>query len=78
MDTKTQNLIVTILGTFAIIGLIGIIILASFKTHDNEIILSLVPVVTTPISILGGFVAGKTLTEKQSEELNNMASGENE
>ena len=69
MKTETQNLIVSILGFYALLSLIGIIVLSSFTTHDNEIILALVPVTTTPISILGGFVAGKTLTEKQEEDL---------
>lgn len=68
MKTETQNLIVTILGLYALISLIGIIVLASFAIHDNEIILALVPVTTTPVSILGGFIAGKTLAEKQEED----------
>lgn len=69
MNTETQNLIVTILGFYAIISLIGIVVLAILATNNNELILSLVPVTTTPIGILGGFIAGKSLTEKQEESL---------
>ncbi len=69
MNTETQNLIVTILGFYAIISLIGIVVLAILATNNNELILSLVPVTITPISILGGFIAGKNLTEKQEESL---------
>lgn len=69
MKTETQNLIVSILGFYALVSLIGIIVLSTFTLQDNEIILALIPVTTTPISILGGFIAGKTLTEKQEEEL---------
>ena len=68
LKTETQTLIVEILGIYAIISLIGIILLVMYTTYDTNLILALVPVTTSPISILGGFIAGKTMTEKQNEE----------
>lgn len=69
MNTETQNLIVTILGIYAILSLIGIVTLALITGNNNELVLSLIPVTTTPVGILGGFIAGKSLTEKQEESL---------
>lgn len=54
MKTDTQQLIIILL---AIIGVISIL-----KNMD-------VYIVTTIIGILGGFLTGKTLTEKQEEVL---------
>ena len=67
MNTETQNLIIYILGTYALTSLIGLFTLVAFTTYDTNIVLALVTTTNTPISILGGFIAGKTLTEKQSE-----------
>ncbi|RAP49282.1 MAG: hypothetical protein BZ138_07835 [Methanosphaera sp. rholeuAM270] len=67
MKTETQNLIVTILGTYAIISLIGLYLMIVFAHTPSELTLALVPVTSTPISILGGFIAGKTMTEKENE-----------
>ncbi len=78
MKTETQTLIILILGLYAIVSLIGLIGLVGFTSYDVNIILALVTVTTTPISILGGFIAGKTLTEKQSEELLESEFGETE
>lgn len=72
MKTETQTLIVLILGLYALVSLVGLLLLVGFTTYDVNIILALVTVTTTPISILGGFIAGKTLTEKQSEDLFNQ------
>lgn len=72
MKTETQTLIILILGFYAIISLIGLMLLVGFTTYDVNIILALITVTTTPISILGGFIAGKTLTERESETLFNQ------
>lgn len=72
MKTETQTLIILILGTYAIISLVGLLFLVGFTTYNENIIFALVTVTTTPVSILGGFIAGKTLTEKQSEDLFNQ------
>lgn len=72
MKTETQTLIILILGFYAIISLVGLLLLVGFTTYDVNIILALITVTTTPISILGGFIAGKTLTEKESETLFNQ------
>lgn len=72
MKTETQTLIILILGIYAVLSLIGIFSLIGLTDYDVNIILALVPVTTTPISILGGFIAGKTLTEKQEEEYSQM------
>lgn len=52
MRTDTQQLIIIILGVTAIICIL--------KNYDINII-------ATIIGILGGFLTGKTLTEKQQE-----------
>lgn len=54
MDAKTQQLIIIILG----ISLLMMI----YLNYELAII-------TAVIGILGGFLTGKTLTEKQSESL---------
>ena len=76
MNTETQTLIVLILGLYAIISLVGLMLLVGFTAYDVNIILALVTVTTTPVSILGGFIAGKTLTEKQSEDYYNQVSND--
>ena len=76
MNTETQTLIVLILGLYAIISLVGLMLLVGFTAYDVNIILALVTVTTTPVSILGGFIAGKTLTEKQSEDYYNQISND--
>lgn len=62
MKTETQNLIVVILGVYANISMIGILILSYFITN-NELIFALVAVPTGAVGILGGFVAGKSVAE---------------
>jgi len=57
MDAKTQQLIIIILG----ISLLMMI----YLNYELAII-------TAVIGILGGFLTGKTLTEKQSESLNDI------
>ncbi len=52
MRTDTQQLIIIILGVIAIISIL--------KNYDMIIL-------STIIGILGGFLTGKTLTEKQQE-----------
>lgn len=52
MRTDTQQLIILILGIIAIISIL--------KNYDMIIL-------STIIGILGGFLTGKTLTEKQQE-----------
>lgn len=55
MNVSTQQLIITILGIIAIITIL--------KDYDLNIL-------ATIIGILGGFLTGKTLTEKQEEIIN--------
>lgn len=52
MRTDTQQLIIIILGILAIISIL--------KNYDMIVL-------STIIGILGGFLTGKTLTEKQQE-----------
>lgn len=54
MKTDTQQLIIITLGILAIISIL--------KEYDTIIL-------STIIGILGGFLTGKTLTEKQQEIL---------
>jgi len=63
LKTETQNLIVVILGVYANISVIGILILSFFITNNNELIFALVAVPTGAVGILGGFVAGKSVAE---------------
>ncbi len=57
MKTDTQQLIIITLGILAIISIL--------KDYDTIIL-------STIIGILGGFLTGKTLTEKQQEILTQM------
>ena len=65
MKTDTQQLIILILGITALICIL--------KDYDINII-------ATIIGILGGFLTGKTLTEKQQEiiEQQTIESGDSE
>lgn len=58
MRTDTQQLIIIILGIIAVVCLL--------KDYDMIIL-------STIIGILGGFLTGKTLTEKQQEIIENKA-----
>ena len=61
MKTDTQQLIIILLAIIAVITLI--------KEYDINI-------VTTIIGILGGFLTGKTLTEKQQEIIEEQTIGD--
>ena len=62
MDTKTQQITIIV---------IGIIAMTATLNGNNTII-------DVAVAGLIGFLGQKTLTEKQSEELNNMACGVDE
>ena len=61
MKTDTQQLIIILLAIIAVISLL--------KDGDLNII-------TTIIGILGGFLTGKTLTEKQQEIIEEQTIGD--
>jgi len=61
MKTETQQLIIIILGIIAIITIL--------KDYDMIIL-------STIIGILGGYLTGKTLTEKQSEIIREQTIGD--
>lgn len=61
MKTETQQLIIIILGVIAIITIL--------KNYDMIIL-------STIIGILGGYLTGKTLTEKQSEIIREQTIGD--
>lgn len=61
MKTETQQLIIIILGIIAIITIL--------KDYDMRIL-------STIIGILGGYLTGKTLTEKQSEIIREQTIGD--
>ena len=61
MKTETQQLIIIILGIIAIITIL--------KNYDMIIL-------STIIGILGGYLTGKTLTEKQSEIIREQTIGD--
>ena len=61
MKTETQQLIIIILGVIAIITIL--------KDYDMIIL-------STIIGILGGYLTGKTLTEKQSEIIREQTIGD--
>ena len=61
MKTETQQLIIIILGIIAIITIL--------KNYDLIIL-------STIIGILGGYLTGKTLTEKQSEIIREQTIGD--
>lgn len=69
MNEGTQKLIIEIFGIDAIIGLLGLLYIISFTSSDSNLILALMTVVTTPISLLGGFITGKTMNELESETI---------
>lgn len=71
MDTKTQQLIIKILGLLAILSLIEVYIL--IQANANETITTqIILIASNIIGLLGGFISAKTLTEKQSETLNTV------
>jgi len=55
MIKETQQLIIIVLGIIAVIGML--------KQYD-------IIILTTVIGILGGFLTGQTLTEKQQQIIN--------
>lgn len=61
MKTETQQLIIIILGVIAIITIL--------KNYDLIIL-------STIIGILGGYLTGKTLTEKQTEIIEQQTIGD--
>lgn len=69
MNESTQQLIVTTISIIAGLSLIEVLILSVFVSADVTVILAVMNIPTTAVGILGGFLTGKTLTEKQSEEL---------
>jgi len=72
MDSKTQSQIISILGCYALLSLLCLFLLIGFTKYETNLILALIPVTTTPVSILGGFIAGKSLTEKQEEDFKEL------
>jgi hypothetical protein len=72
MNTTTQNHIINILGTIAIIGEIGIFTLLLTQTPDLTIIAALISFIAGITGGLIGFLTGKTLTEHQEETIDNM------
>lgn len=63
MNTETQTLIITILGLDSIIALVGLYLIVVFTQQDTTLLLALVPLVTTPAAIIGGFLTGKSGSE---------------
>jgi hypothetical protein len=72
MNTTTQNHIINILGTIAIIGEIGIFTLLLTQNPDLTIIAALISFIAGITGGLIGFLTGKTLTEHQEETLDEM------
>jgi hypothetical protein len=72
MNTTTQNHIINILGTIAIIGEIGIFTLLLTQTPDLTIIAALISFIAGITGGLIGFLTGKTLTEHQEETIDTM------
>jgi putative flippase GtrA len=72
MNTTTQNHIINILGTIAIIGEIGIFTLLLTQNPDLTIIAALISFIAGITGGLIGFLTGKTLTEHQEETIDNM------
>lgn len=71
METKTQQLIIKTLGTIALLGEIGTILLIyTIQPIDIAIITALITFISGITGGLIGFLGGKTLTEKQQETLN--------
>ena len=69
MDTSTQQLIIKILGFLATLTLIETIILSLINVPET-ITTQVILLAGNIIGGLIGFIAGKTLTEKQQETLN--------
>jgi hypothetical protein len=72
MNTTTQNHIINILGTIAIIGEIGIFTLLLTQNPDLTIIAALISFIAGITGGLIGFLTGKTLTEHQEETIDTM------
>jgi putative flippase GtrA len=72
MNTTTQNHIINILGTIAIIGEIGIFTLLLTQHPDLTIIAALISFIAGITGGLIGFLTGKTLTEHQEETIDTM------
>jgi hypothetical protein len=72
MNTTTQNHIINILGTIAIIGEIGIFTLLLTQQPDLTIIAALISFIAGITGGLIGFLTGKTLTEHQEETIDTM------
>lgn len=69
METHTQQLIIKILGFLATLSLIEALILIAYTQASETITTQIILITSNIIGLLGGFIAGKTLTEKQSETL---------
>lgn len=67
MLVKVQTLIIYILGAESILALIGLFALTLFSHSETTLLLALVPLVSTPVAILGGFLQGKKIIETESE-----------
>ena len=71
MDTPTQQLIIKILGFLATLSLIETLLLITYTNAPETITTQIILITSNIIGLLGGFIAGKTLTEKQQETINN-------
>lgn len=69
MDEITQRLLIRILGLLAGLSLVEVMVLSTIVATDMTIVMAVISVPSTIVGILGGFLGGKTLTEKQSEEI---------
>lgn len=69
MDTQTQQLIIKILGFLATLSLIETLLLITYTNAPETITTQIILITSNIIGLLGGFIAGKTLTEKQQETL---------
>lgn len=70
MDVKTQIIIIETLGLIALLTLIEVpVVLFLIPQVNLAIITALISIPNSITAGLIGFIAGKTLTEKQSEQI---------
>lgn len=70
MDTEIQKLIIKILGFLAVLSLLEVLtLLILIPNISDTITTQIILIASNIIGLLGGFIAGKTLTEKQQETL---------
>ena len=69
MNNEIQKYIISILGLNSVIGTLGILLIIAFTQYDSNLVLALIPTVTTPVSLLGGFLTGKTINEVEGETI---------